>query len=80
MRTDRSSSHLGGGGVGLAPPLRPDHHPPLRRDYHHPPREQTDARENITFPASLRYAVGNYYLYHCPLMFYANFWTFFSQN
>ena len=55
MRSDR-----GGGGGGLTPPDQTDR--PLRPDTsqtrHPPPCEQTDARENITFPASLRYAVS----------------------
>ena len=47
MRTDHGSIHLGGGESD--PP--PDHTPPVDR--------VTRACENITFPASVRYAVGN---------------------
>ena len=52
----------------LRPDTHPDQHPPPS-DHRHPPtashqiprplRGQTDSCENITFPASLRYAVGN---------------------
>ena len=84
MRTDCSSSYLGGGGLTPPPPdqtrtPRPNTHPPpdqtrhppihLRPDTHLPqtgttPRGQTDACENITFPASLCYEVGNYLIYY----------------
>ena len=50
MRTDRSISHLGGGGGSLSPPR------PLWTEWHTPVK-------TFTFPASLRYAVGKYVPY-----------------
>ena len=58
MRTDRSSRHLGrGGGLPACCP------PSLIRPHHILP-DQTAACENTTFPASLRYAVGNNFFVH----------------
>ena len=57
MRTNRGSSHLGGGGIWLTPPDQT--HTPWP-DTPLPVNKMTHACENITFPASQRYVVCNY--------------------